>query len=134
MKNKIIMIVISLLVGAGVGWYAKKPTSEVREKEVEVIKKDIVTVVKEVTRPDGSKEIVTTTTDKSSENKVTDKKTTILPNRDWKAGVGIHQSVKHPDLDRVYSVSVERRVFDKVWVGVQGQTDGMAGLSVSIEF
>ena len=70
MKQTIIIPVVALLIGFGLGsQLMPKIESKTVEIEKEVVRKDIITVIKEVVRPDGTKETTSTTTDKSKESK-----------------------------------------------------------------
>ena len=100
MKYKTIaMISIVLALGGyAVGRYLQPPevvTKEVEKiKEVEVVKRDVKTIIKEVVRPDGSKETVTTIDESTRENtrRQTDtaKEVTVAPAKpQWKAGATV---------------------------------------------
>ena len=84
LRNGLILAVIGL-VGYGIGRYAQPGKVEVKETIKEVIKKDVVTVVKEIVRPDGTKETETTTTDRSTETSDSSKNSKITAQRPaWK--------------------------------------------------
>lgn len=137
MKKNIIIFISSLLIGLCVGWFARQPGEKivVQEKEVEVVKKDVVTVVKEVTRPDGTKETVTTTTDKSREAgyKTSKNETTSIKDRDWSVGLGAGASLKEKEKT-VYTFDINRRIAGPIWVGVTYQTDNFLGIKAILEF
>jgi hypothetical protein len=128
--TKIAILIVSFIVGAGLGYYLKKPQTIEKQTEIEVVKKDVVTVVKEITKPDGSKEIVTTTTDRSQENRAKDKVIKTQPKRDWK----ISASVEKNDKREFYGLGIEKRIFDNIWVGVKANTDKSVGITVGVEF
>lgn len=73
MGNKIIAIIVAVFVLFGLGYYLGRrltpPKEIVKLQEVEKVvykeNKDVVTVIKEVTRPDGTKEKTTQIVDKS---------------------------------------------------------------------
>ena len=61
MKNILITAAIALVIGLGLGsQLLPKVKIETKEIEKEVIVKDIVTVTKIITKPDGTKEEVIT--------------------------------------------------------------------------
>jgi len=103
-----------------------------KTEQVEVVKetKDIITVVKEITRPDGTKETVTEIKDKSKVN--SNSTTTIKADqRLWKATAMVGAGT---DLKPFYGGAIERKVLPNIGVGVWGMTNSTAGISVSIEF
>lgn len=138
MRKNIIIAIIFILVGAAIGWCVKNPGTEIREKEVEVVKKDVITVIKEVVKSDGTKEIITTITDKSKENSTKDKTIKVVSIRNWKANLGVSRGFNGAQ-EYIYDIGVERRLFDNVWIGVKGQTGhqnfgNSVGISIGIEF
>ena len=133
MKQTLITAAIALLVGFGLGSQLS-PTVKTKEVEVEkqVVVKDVITVTKIITRPDGSKEEVITTTDKSKENKQSTNTKTVAKS-DWHASI----SANTPDigLNNVrYTIQVERRILGDLFIGGNLSSDKSAGLSVGLEF
>ncbi len=102
----------------------------VTEKERIVTKDHVVTVIKEVVRPDGSKETDTTIVDDSTK-KEDSSKVTIKAVPQWRLDVEIRTSL---DLVPIYQVQVSRRLFGPVMVGVSISTDKTLGLSAGMEF
>jgi hypothetical protein len=142
LKNSIIAGILLVLIGYATGRYLQPAQIEtqIKEviKEVEVVKKDTVTVVHEVKRPDGTVEIDTRTEDKSVITTQTDKKTeqqSIITNikPQWKAS-GLAAVDFNNDRRLTYGISVERRLLGPVFVGVQGYDNKMIGISVGLEF
>lgn len=133
MKTVAITAALALLLGIGLGSQLfPKTKTEIVETEKEVIKKDVVTVVKEIIRPDGSKEVVTTTTDKSKEKKSSSSTTKVLASNyhvSLKAETG---NIKFSEL--VYSVQVEKRIIGDLFIGASISTNKQVGLSLGIEF
>ena len=127
MKLNIIIATACLLLGAILG---VKFFPDIKEKQVEVEKivKDIVTVTKIVTKPDGTKEQTTTTTDKTKENK-SSTLITLKPN--WHAGIGTHTDASGT---LSYSVSAERRILSNLFLGISLNTNKTAGATISVEF
>ncbi len=135
MKNLLIALGSGLLIGAAGMFYLNKPdTKSVQtEKETATTKKDIVTIVKEVTRADGTKEVVTTTTDKSTEKKDTSSSLVVQTAKaNWLVGVSASASLDR--LAPVYGIHAQRRVLGPAFVGIGLNTNKEALLSVAIEF
>jgi len=137
MKNYIYTFVGALLIGLSIGWFLKPAEQKtvVQEKEIEVVKKDVVTVVKEVTKPDGTKETTTTVTDKSKETgyKTSKNETVSIKDRDWALGLGAGVSLKERETT-IYILDVNRRIAGPIWLGVTYQTDNFIGIKAIIEF
>lgn len=133
MKNLIITAAVALLLGLGLGsQLLPKVKIETKEVEKEVRVKDVVTVTKIITKPDGTKEEVITVIDKTKENlsKVSTQK---VMAKDWHASVAVKtDNIRFEKL--TYGVSVERRVLGDIFLGVNADTEGKFGGSVGIEF
>lgn len=138
MNIKAIAIGGLILLSAGflIGRYVSPPKeiikTEIQEKEV--IKKDIVTVVKEITKADGTKEVVTTTTDKSIEKK--DKQIESLVSKSvekkWLIGVGVNPIAP----SATYSARVDIRVLGPVFIGgqyIRNKSDNVGLVNLTVE-
>lgn len=112
------------------------PRIEYKEtvKTVETVKKDIVTVVREVTRPDGTHESTTTTTDHSTEASTRSSSVTKASQPQWSAGLLLQKSAQHWAEAPVYALLVQRRVLGPVWVGAGVSTDKQVMGIISLEF
>ena len=135
-KKKALTFAITLAIGLGFGYGLRgnNVVEKIVEKKVEVVKRDVVTVVKEVVRPDGTKETVTTVVDKTKEDRSSDKLTLNEKSRMWKANVGADYNPLRPYEGIGYSFGVERRLLKNIWVGLRGETSGNIGASIGIEF
>lgn len=133
MKNLIITAAVALLIGLGLGsQLLPKVKIETKEIEKEVIVKDVVTVTKIITKPDGTKEEVITVTDKTKENssKVSTQKVMATQ---WHASVSAKtDNIKFEKI--TYGVSIERRIIGDIFLGVNADTSGKVGGSVGISF
>lgn len=139
-RNVAIVGLLLLVVGYGTGRYLQPAKIQIKKeeviKEVEVIKKDIRIVEREITRPDGTKEKERITEDKSQESTKKEKDTkesTLIANKkpDWRVN-GL--AALNNDRNIVYGLHVERRILGPISVGAFGLTDTTVGLSVGIEF
>lgn len=139
-KYTIIIIIIVGAVAYASGRYLQPPKTITKEvqvvKEVEVVKRDVRTVIKEVSRPDGTKIRETVIEDKSKEAKNKDQTNTSTKlveslKPQWKVQglVGINE-ISNP----TYGVGVERRIIGPVFAGVWVNTQKQYGVSVSLEF
>jgi len=128
---------ILLALGYGVGRYVQpaKEITKIEQVEKEVIKKDVVTVTKEVTRPDGTKETVTTTTDNSVEQKDKQFESTVSKptEKQWLIGLGVNP-IKYTET---YSVRVDRRVLGPLFLGgqyIRNKSDNIGLVTATMEF
>lgn len=134
MNLKYVAIAVLLVGGLGYafGRYLQPPEIKQVTKEVEVIKKDVHTVIKEIERPDGTKERVTIIEDKSSESSKKTSQTEISNVKpQWKAQGLVGISARDPMF---YGADVERRILGPVFVGLWANTNKEIGASFSIEF
>lgn len=137
MENKtiVVLVLIGLVTGYGIGRYLSPPvnTSETKYVDREVIKHDIQTVVKEVVRPDGTKETTTTTNDQSKETK---KETQSSIQRDkvlnWGASIvaEAHTFSTRPD----YNLSIDYRLLGPFSGIISISTNKNIGLGLRMEF
>lgn len=138
-------IVIAVLAVGGLGYatgrYLQPAKVEIRIeekiKEVEVVKHDVRTVIREVTRPDGTKETETVIEDKTQESrqKESERKEEKIVTNDkpqWKANVLL--TTKQGLLGPAYGASVERRILGPIFAGAFANTDKVIGVTVGIEF
>lgn len=138
----VLIIIIAIAVGYGFGRYVQpaKVVTVVKEvkSDTQVIDKNIVTVVTETKKPDGSDTIVTKTEDKSIDNNTendTFSSTTTTTNQktQWRVSAlaGFHyDSLPVPN----YGALVERRILGPIFVGVYGKSDKEAGIAISLDF
>jgi len=131
MKNNIIIAVVFLLLGGAASKFLFPTIKEkIVEKEVEVIKKDIQTIIKEIIRPDGTKEIVTVVVDKSQEKKESSR-TTIIAKEEWHASLAATSSNLK---DIHYQIQIERRIIGNIHIGALVSTQGSYGLAIGYSF
>jgi len=132
MRNYIIIGLVCLVIGvaAGSALFPKVKEKTV-ETEVERVVKDVQTVIKVVTRPDGTKEEVTTIIDKSKQS--TDKTSTkIIAKNDWH--ISASGSRTFTDNSMTYTLQVERRIIGDVFLGASVNSEKQVGLVVGLEF
>lgn len=132
MRNYIITGLVCLVVGvlAGSVLFSKVKEKTV-ETEVERVVKDVQTVIKVVTRPDGSREEVTTIVDKSKQS--TDKTSTkIIAKNGWH--ISASGSRTFTDSSMIYTLQVERRIIGDVFLGASVNSEKQVGLVVGLEF
>lgn len=127
--------IILLVVGVGsyyVGRYLQTPQTKIEYVDREVVKKDVKTVIKEVTRPDGSKEVVTTIDDNSTEKK--DLKKTIEIQQPKLYTVGLSAKFTSITSAPNYMLQVSKKVLGPIGVSLSASTDKQIGVGVTYEF
>lgn len=132
-KNTAILVLIVAALSAGLTRYFF-PQVEFKNVEItkEVIKNDIKTIIKEVTRPDGSKEIVTEIVDKSTKKETTKSETIIAAKPQWMFNVGARMNVSNRDL--YYDLQAHRRIMGPFYLGASVSTDKTIGVSIGMEY
>lgn len=140
MGNAKVLLVSSLaliLIGYGIGRYVQAPkeVTKVEVQEHEVVRNNVVTVTKEITKADGTKETVTTVVDKSVEKK--DKQIESIVSKptekQWLIGAGVNP-LKYYET---YSFKVDRRIFGPVFVGgqyIRNKSDNIGLANITMEF
>lgn len=128
LRNKIIAGLVLFLIGGAIGYYATPKQIE----QVEVVKEKervkTVTVTKEITRPDGTKERETSTTEDKKIDKSDEKKLVVVNPKDYFITVGFDKTL-NPDL-----LTVNRRIMGNVFVGAYVNKEKQFGVSVGLEF
>jgi hypothetical protein len=133
MKNTIIALIVGLLLGGGLGTFLFPQTKEkIVEVEKEVVVKDVVTVTRIVTRPDGTKEELVTVTDKTKENK-TATSTKTVSKSNWHVSASAKTKLDKLQID-IYTVQIEKRIIGDIFLGVNASTDKTVGLTIGLEF
>lgn len=125
-----------VLAALALGLWAGKtyfPVTKTEQVEKEVVRKDIVTVTKEVVRPDGTRETETTVVDKTKEQKDSRSTVSVATSKpDWHVSASIsRESLIGPNI---YAVTVERRVLGPFSIGLTANTQQTIGLVVGMEF
>src|SRR4051812_40752593 len=114
------LLIALVLLGFGTGFFVSQRFYGITKTETvekEVVKRDVVTVVKEVQRPDGTKETTTTSTDHSTEKRDATLISVLAPKPpDWHASLGAATSFK--GLEPIYSLQLERRILGPFSLGV----------------
>lgn len=132
LAQKILSVIILCVVGSAT-FYIGRETAPPNIKEVVKVEhqNDIVTVVKEVVRPDGTKETETTKTDKSVITKEESKTITLAKALNQ---VTIGSDFNFRQGQQEYSIAYQRRVLGNIWAGASGNSNGSVGLLVGLEF
>ena len=116
------------IVGGCVGYWAM-PT---KQEQVEVVQEKervkTVTVVKEITRPDGTKEKETSITEDKKKDKTEEKKTTIISPPNYMV-TGLFDKDLNPQ-----ALIVSKRMFENAFIGAYVDKDKKLGLAVTYEF
>lgn len=132
LSNRILLISATALVAvAATKFYW--PTVRIKQQEIETIKRDVVTVVREIVRPDGTKETISTITDKSKENKSVTLLEAQKPN--WLISAGALYDVTERNM--LYSASAQKRIAGPLSGGVQlisNQGKFAAGIVLTLEY
>lgn len=102
-------------------------------QEKEVIKKDIQTVIKEVVKPDGTKETVTTIVDRSKESSKKTLEQIVTKKNDWFVAAGAEAKLNELNTPS-YKVEVNRRIIGDIFVGATANTQGTVGLQIGFTF
>jgi hypothetical protein len=129
MKYYIITAVVSLVLGMGV---TKKyfPTIQEVNVEKEVLKTDVKTVVKVIERKDGTKETVTEIIDKTVKKE--SKSVAVTKPTDYHLTALV--TMDFDNSNKIYGLSLEKRVFSNIFLGINGNTANQFGISIGLEF
>lgn len=102
------------------------------ETKTQVITKDhTVTVIKEVTKPDGTITKDTTITDDNTQKAIQKIIDTRGADPQWLVAAGASMNT---DLKKIYSLSVDRKIIGPISIGVIGSTASELGLRLGVSF
>ncbi len=132
------LLIVALILGLGGGLYIGKTfysTTKTVEVEKQVTRTDVVTVVKQIERPDGSKETLTTTTDKSVAKRSDTSQTVLAPSRPLYALTASYSvNPVEGNLMPIYSVQLTKQFLGPFSLGLRVQSDKQVGLVVGWAF
>lgn len=132
-KTKIIILVVAIVASAGITRYYF-PKVEYKNVEVtkEVVHNNVQTIIKEVVKPDGTKETTTEITDTSTKTDMAKNETISEAKSQWMFDVGARENFS--DRDIFYDLQVQRRILGPFFLGVKASTDKSVGVSLGMEF
>ena len=126
------LVIAALSVGVTKYFFPNVETKlSIQEKEV--IKKDIQTVIKEIVKPDGTKETTTTIVDHSKESSKKTLEQIVNKKNDWFVAAGVESRLSEMN-NPLYKIEVNRRIIGDVFVGATANTNGTLGLQVGFQF
>lgn len=128
-KQLSVTCVILLLTGAAIDrYFFAREIVKTEIKDRVITKYQVVTQVKEIVRPDGTKVIDTVTTDNSVRAENRESSVSVVKKApDWIVSGGA-------SFDRAYTAQVYRRILGPVFVGASADTSGRVFGLVSVEF
>ena len=137
LQNKYVLALLCLLAGLAIGRFLMPSPAQVtktEQSEVDSTKNNVTIITHEITKPDGTKETTTTTTDKSvsQSNKETKSSVTIPIEKQWHVAARIER--EGFTTPNIYGLSVERRLVGSLFAGVSANTKHQVGLIVGMEF
>lgn len=112
-------------------WPTVQSSTKIEEREV--VKKDVQTVIKEVVKPDGTKETTTTIVDHSKESSKKTLEQVIAKKNDWFVAAGVEARLNNLN-EPSYKIEVNRRILGDIFVGATANTQGTLGLQVGFTF
>ena len=107
--------------------------TQVKVEEKEVIKKDVRTIIKERTNPDGTSTKETIIVDNSKESSTKKFEQITTKKNDWFVAAGAEARLSELN-NPIYRIEVNRRILGDIYVGASGRTDGSVGLQVGFSF
>ena len=126
------LVIVALSVGITKRlWPTTQSSTKIEEREV--VKKDVQTVIKEVVRPDGTKETVTTIVDHSKESSKKTLEQLVMKQNDWFVAAGAEARLNELN-NPIYKLEVNRRILGDVYVGATANTQGTFGLQIGFSF
>lgn len=130
MSHKIYTVLIVVALGLGVfigkSYYSQTKTVEI---EKEIVRNDII--IREIIKPDGTKETITT--DKStSKRDSTNTQIVAVAKPDWHISASVSKNVN--GLEPIYGLQIERRILGPFSVGIRADSQKNIGLIIGYEF
>ncbi len=154
-KTKIIIVSVALLVAFAFGRYSAPEHVKIETKIVEIEKKVIDTdtlrdrhrevVIKEIVKPDGTKEKVTTTVEDSNTSRKTrtEEETSRTENRSEEITRGSKVTLAaligsplrlNSSFEPIYGGIISKPILGPITVGVWGMSNNTAGFALGLTF
>lgn len=127
------LIVAALSVGVTKYMWPTVET-QVKVEEKEVIKRDVRTVIKERTKPDGTQEKETIIVDNSKESSVRKFEEKTLKKKDWFVAAGAEVRGFDRFSDPIYKLEINRRILGDIYLGISASTDKSVGVQLGFSF
>ncbi len=128
----ILCLIVAVLSAAGTRFLFPKVESRNVEIEKEVVRTDTRTVTRIIERPDGTKETIVDSVDKSVKKETSSKESTVFQKSNYI--VDLSARTKIDELQFVYELQVQKRILGPVFLGLKAGTDKSVGASVGLEF
>lgn len=125
-------VVVATISAAVTRYYWPQIQTQIKIEEKEVIKKDVRTIIRERTNPDGSTEKETEIIDKSKEKITKEYESITVKKKDWFIAGGA--SININDVKPVYNVQVNRRIIGPFYLGASVNTRKDVGVQIGFEF
>lgn len=125
-------IVVAVVSAAATRYYWPQIQTQIKIEEKEVIKKDVRTIIRERTNPDGSTEKETEIIDKSKEKITKEFQSITVKKKDWFVAGGA--TINIDDVKPVYNLQVNRRILGPFYLGASVNTRKDIGVQVGFEF
>lgn len=125
-------LLVAVLSAALTYYYFPKIEERHTVEEKEVVRTQVRTVIREVTRPDGSTTRDTVITDNSTGTRTSSVDVLKLRQKDWHLSASVSYNFDARKQD--YGVQAQRRILGPVYLGAELRTDKSAGLIVGVEF
>ena len=129
MKRKYTILLATHLIVAGLAYSIKDSRTELKIETKEVVKVVNRDIIKEITKPDGTKIVIK---DRSTENtqEHASKTSLIKPDsRKWLIGLSAPPQGFSP-----VTLTLHRKVFKNLYMGLYGRTDGEIGIGLTMSF
>ncbi len=123
-----ILVLVTAIASAGITRYFFPQNIEV---EKDIVHNDVRTIVKTITKADGTTEKTEETIDKSIKDDSSTKKTAVVKNQ-WMFDVGARANPTN--LTVFYDVQAQRRILGPFFLGAKVSTDKTVGVSIGMEF
>ncbi len=126
-------VVLVALSVAGTRYLWPQIETQTKIEEKEVVRTDVRTVIREVVKPDGSKETVTEIIDKSKQSSTKESLQITTRKNDWFVTAGVAAELGNFQ-QQTYNLQVNRRILGPIFLGVSGNTRREVGVAVGFEF
>lgn len=129
-----ILILCCLASAACTKYFWPNKAIEVKTETKEVVKNNIVTVVKEVKRPDGTVERTETTTDRTKSTVKQSESIAVFKAIDWHVSASAVKKLDTGALEPHYQLQIERRIMGPIFFGANISTEKQIGITIGLEF
>lgn len=133
LKSLIFPTLAATIAGLLVHYYLPRIETKVVTKTETIVQNNVRTITKIIERPDGSKETVIDSVDKSTVDKTKSKTSTKFAQKNWHISGSILTNFKAKNVPE-YQIEAQKRILGPFYIGALLSSEQKVGLVIGFEY